>query len=70
MNYDNKNHHRIHFSHVQNDAMLHSVSKGTSSVMWKTLPSPVTHSVQPPVQPQFFAPGSKALHVSESSLRW
>ncbi|GJZ44788.1 hypothetical protein Tco_0592384 [Tanacetum coccineum] len=29
-------------SHVQNDAMLHSVSKGTSSVMWKIFLSPVT----------------------------
>ncbi|GKB14374.1 hypothetical protein Tco_0848297 [Tanacetum coccineum] len=32
-------------SHVQNDAMLDTVSKGTSSVMWKAFPSPVIHNV-------------------------
>ncbi|GJV20898.1 hypothetical protein Tco_1369918 [Tanacetum coccineum] len=40
-------------SHIQNDAMLDTVSKA--------FPSPVTHNVQPPVQPQFSTPGSTDL---------
>ncbi|GKD52708.1 hypothetical protein Tco_1281684, partial [Tanacetum coccineum] len=50
-------------SHVQNDAMLDTVSKGTSSVMWKAFSSHVTHNVQPTVQPQFSTPIPKICEI-------
>nr|GEX80829.1 hypothetical protein [Tanacetum cinerariifolium] len=56
-------------SHVQNDAMLDTVSKGTSSIMWKAFQNPVTHNVQPHIQPQFLLSIQKERNKGGSSRK-